>query len=314
LAVHAEMRELAPDPLTVGITGSSGLVGTALAALLSTGGHRVIRLVRTAPNGPDERQWNPGAPTPELLDGLDAVVHLAGAPIAGRFTHKHRTAVYDSRVGPTARLAQAAGQTPFISASAIGFYGYDRGDEQLEESAVRGAGFLADVVDDWEADARQAAGRSVSVRIGIVQSARGGAMALQRPLFAAGLGGPMAGGEQWLSWIALDDLLDVFYRAIVDDRLAGPVNAVAPHPERQRDWARTMGRVMHRPAVLPTPEFGPKLLLGEDGAREVAAASQRVVPARLQELGHRFRFAHLEAALRHELGQTTEDDITRSVS
>ncbi|GAB95040.1 hypothetical protein BJY21_001678 [Kineosphaera limosa] len=313
-AVHADMRELAPDPLTIGITGASGLVGTALAALLSTGGHRVVRLVRSSPRSSDERQWNPADPAPDLLAGLDAVVHLAGAPIAGRFTDKHRAAVRDSRVGPTARLARVAGGMPFISASAIGFYGADRGDEQLDEFASRGDGFLADVVEAWEADARQAAGRNVSVRTGIVQSARGGAMALQRPLFAAGLGGPMAGGEQWLSWIALDDLIDIFYRAIVDDRIEGPVNAVAPHPERQRDWARTMGRVMRRPAILPTPEFGPKLILGDEGVREVAAASQRVVPARLQEIGHLFRFPHLEAALRHELGHTTDSTVTRATS
>lgn len=313
-AVHDDMRDFAPDPLTIGITGSSGLVGTALSALLSTGGHRVVRLVRGTPSGPDERQWNPDDPAPDLLAGLDAVVHLAGAPIAGRFTDQHRAAVRDSRVGPTARLARVAGDIPFVSASAIGFYGYDRGDELLDESASRGDGFLADVVEGWEADARQAAGRSVSVRIGIVQSARGGAMALQRPLFEMGLGGPMAGGEQWLSWIALDDLIDVFYRAVVDDRLEGPVNAVAPHPERQRDWAHTMGTVLRRPALLPTPAFGPKLLLGDDGAREVAAASQRVVPAKLQALGHEFRFPHLEPALRHELGRTNDDTVPRATA
>ena len=313
-AVHADMREYAPDPLTIGMTGSSGLVGTALAALLTTGGHRVVRLVRSSPGSSDERRWNPDDPAPDLLEGLDAVVHLAGAPIAGRFTEKHRAAVRDSRVGPTARLARVAGDLPFISSSAIGFYGADRGDEWLDESSTRGEGFLADVVEGWEADARQAAGRSVMVRTGIVQSSRGGAMALQRPLFAAGLGGPMAGGEQWLSWIALDDLIDIFYRAIVDDRLEGPINAVAPHPERQRDWAHTMGRVMRRPALLPTPEFGPKLILGDEGAREVAAASQRVVPARLQEVGHLFRFPRLEEALRHELGHTAADTVTRTAS
>ncbi len=309
LAVHAEFRGLAAEPLSIGITGASGLVGTALAALLTTGGHRVVRLVRSAPRARDERRWDPADPAPDLLDGLDAVVHLAGAPIAGRLNAKHRAAVRDSRVGPTARLARLAGPIPFVCASAIGFYGYDRGDETLDESAERGDGFLADVVAGWEADAAAAEGRSVSVRTGIVQSARGGAMALQRPLFAAGLGGPLAGGEQWLSWIALDDLLDIYYRAIVDDRVEGPVNAVAPRPRRQRDWASTMGKVMHRPALLPTPEFGPKLLLGEDGAREVAAASQRVVPSRLQAVGHRFRFPDLEGALRHELGHSTEDRL-----
>lgn len=306
-AVHAAMRELRPDPMTIGITGASGLVGTALAAMLSTGGHRVIRLVRSAPSNRSERQWNPDGPAPDLFDGLDAVVHLAGAPIAGRFTTKHRAAILRSRVGPTARLARLAGPRPFISASAIGFYGFDRGDEVVDETAARGRGFLADVVELWEGDAAEADGRSVSVRTGIVQSARGGAMGLQRPLFAAGLGGPLGSGDQWHSWIALDDLLDIYYRALVDDWLSGPINAVAPSPVRQRDWAATMGRVLRRPTVLPTPAFGPTLLLGKGGAREVATASQRVDPARLGEIGHEFRFPDLEAALRHELGRVASE-------
>lgn len=312
LAIAAELRDFAPDPLTIGMTGSSGLVGDALAAMLTTAGHTVIRLVRTPQRDPHTRVWDPADPAPDLAAGLDALVHLAGAPIAGRFTDSHRRAVHDSRVGPTARLARVAGDIPVISASAIGLYGYDRGDEALEESATRGDGFLADVVAGWEADAAQAAGRHVCVRTGIVQSAAGGALALQRPLFAAGLGGPLAGGQQWLSWIALDDLLDIYYRAIVDERLSGPVNAVAPHPRRQRDWADTLGAVLHRPTRLPTPSFGPRLLLGQDGAKEVAEASQRVVPARLAQVGHRFRFANLEDALRHELGKTTDDTLART--
>lgn len=309
LAIAAELRELAPDPLTIGMTGASGLVGRSLAALLTTSGHRVVRLVRSGSGSADTRVWDPQDPATDLADGLDAIVHLAGAPIAGRFTASHRRAVYDSRVGPTRRLAAVAGDIPFISASAIGFYGYDRGDETLDESASRGDGFLADVVEGWEADAAQAAGRHVCVRTGIVQAANGGALGLQRPLFAAGLGGPLGGGGQWLSWIALDDMLDIYFRAIVDERLSGPVNAVAPNPQRQRDWAATLGRVLRRPAILPTPSIGPKVLLGQDGAQEVAEASQRVVPAELARVGHRFRFARLEDALRHELGKSTGDTI-----
>lgn len=312
LAIADDLRELAPRSLTIGMTGASGLVGSQLAALLTTAGHRVVRLVRSGHPTPHTRVWDPQAPAADLAAGLDAIVHLAGAPIAGRFTDKHRRAVYDSRVGPTGRLARVAGDIPFVSASAIGLYGADRGDEPLDESASRGAGFLADVVADWEADAASATGRHVCVRTGIVQSADGGALGLQRPLFAAGLGGPLAGGRQWLSWIALDDLLDIYYRAIVDERLEGPVNAVAPHPQRQRDWADTLGAALHRPTALPTPGIGPRLLLGSDGAREVAEASQRVVPARLRELGHAFRFPHLEDALRHTLGKTTDDTIARA--
>lgn len=296
---------LAPRPLAVAVTGASGLVGSALTASLRADGHRVVRLVRSGagPGGLDERRWDPAHPAPDLLHGIDAVVHLAGAPVAGRFTRRHKAAVRDSRVGPTRRLARVAGSIPFVSASAIGYYGFDRGDELLDESAGRGEGFLADVVEAWEADAATAEGRSVSVRIGIVQASDGGALAVQRPLFAAGFGGPMAGGRQWISWIALADVVDVLARAVVDERLAGPINAVAPHPQRQRDWAATLGHVLGRPAVVPVPAAGPQLVLGREGAREIAAASQRIVPGRLLAVGHRFRFPHLEDALRHELGR-----------
>lgn len=305
LTAHSWARELAPDPLTVAVTGASGLVGSALTAFLTTGRHRVVRLVRHSP-GAGERRWDPSDPAPDLLDGVDAVVHLAGASIAGRFTDEHRAAIRDSRIGPTRRLAEVAGRAgaTFVSASAIGLYGADRGDELLTEDSGRGAGFLADVVADWEDAAAAAAGatRVVTVRTGIVQSPRGGALRLQRPLYAAGLGGPLGGGHQWLSWIGIDDLLDVYLRALVDDRVSGPVNAVAPTPVSGRDYAKALGHAVRRPAVLPVPSFGPRLLLGGEGAREVALASQRVRPAVLENLDHPFRFPMLEPALRHVLG------------
>lgn len=298
--------------LTVAVTGSSGLVGSALVPFLTTGGHRVVRLVRRPPAAPDERQWDPQRPDPAALTGVDAVVHLAGASIAGRFTDQHKQRVRASRVGPTRLLAEAARAAAvpvFVSASAIGFYGADRGDETLDETAAPGAGFLADVVQEWEADALAGGGpamRVVLIRTGIVQSPRGGALRLQRPLFAAGLGGPMAGGRQWQSWIGIDDLLDIYLSALTDPGLHGPVNAVAPEPVRQRDYAAALGRVMHRPAVVPTPRFGPRLLLGRDGEREVAAASQRVLPGVLLARGHRFRFPRLEPALAHTLGREVD--------
>jgi uncharacterized protein (TIGR01777 family) len=310
LAAHREARAAGAGSMVVAVTGASGLVGSALAAFLNTGGHRVIRLVRRQARNDLERQWNPNRPAPDLLDGVDAVVHLAGASIAGRFTEEHKAAIRDSRIEPTRRLAEAAayaddGPHTFVSASAIGYYGFDRGDALLCEESVRGDGLLADVVADWEAatsPAAEAGLRVVGVRTGIVQSARGGTLKLMRPLFAAGLGGRLGSGEQWLSWIGLDDLLDVYHRALYDTRLTGPVNAVAPEPVRNADYTRALARVLHRPSAVPVPSFGPRLLLGEQGSRELAEANQRVLPTKLQTLGHRFRRSGVEDALAHELG------------
>lgn len=293
------------------MTGSSGLVGTQLAAFLSTGGHRVIRLVRRDPTSADERRWDPSDPAPDLFDGVDAVVHLAGESIAGRFTEKHRTAIRDSRIEPTRKLAELAaasgpGLRAFVSASAIGIYGYDRGDALLCEDSARGDGFLADVVADWEAATAPAADaglRTVLVRTGIVQAAAGGTLRLMRPLFAAGLGGRLGSGRQWLSWVGIDDLLDVYYRALWDDRLSGPVNAVGPNPVRNSEYTAALASTLHRPALLPVPSIGPRVLLGEQGARELAEANQRVLPTKLQALGHRFRHQTVEDALAHQLGR-----------
>ena len=309
LAAHSDAAAAGAGPLVVAITGSSGLVGTALSAFLSTGGHRVIRLVRGDPAGPDDRRWNPGQPAADLLDGVDAVVHLAGASIAGRFTESHRRAIRDSRIEPTRRLAETAAGTAglkaFVSASAIGYYGHDCGDSVLDEDSPRGQGFLADVVADWEsatAPAADAGVRVVTVRTGIVQAAAGGTLRLLRPLFAAGLGGRLGTGRQWLSWIAIDDLLDIYYRGLYDARLAGPVNAVAPNPVRNTDYTRALAQTLNRPALLPVPSIGPRLLLGRQGAVELAEANQRVAPATLQSLGHRFRQPTVSDALGHQLG------------
>lgn len=309
LAAHRDARDAGMGPLVVAVTGATGLVGTALSAFLSTGGHRVIRLVRHAAQSPDERHWDPDRPAPDLLSGVDAVVHLAGASIAGRFTADHKEAIRDSRIGPTRRLAEVAAASafdgPFVSASAVGIYGFDRGDAILCEDSVRGDGFLADVVADWEtatAPAAEAGLRVVKVRTGIVQSANGGTLRLLRPLFAAGLGGRVGSGRQWLSWIALDDLLDIYYRALYDARLSGPVNAVAPAPVRNSEYTKALAGVLHRPALLPVPSLGPRLLLGQQGSRELAEADQRVAPTKLETVGHRFRHPRIDGALAHELG------------
>jgi uncharacterized protein (TIGR01777 family) len=313
LRAHRQAADHGLRATTVAITGSSGLVGSALSAFLSTGGHRVIRLVRHAATNANERQWNPDDPDPDLLAGVDAVIHLAGASIAGRFTTAHRRAIRDSRIGPTRRLAERLAQRPdgpqvLICASAVGYYGHDRGEETLTEDSDRGDGFLADVVADWEdatAPTEQAGGRVVLVRTGIVQSPRGGTLRLLRPLFSAGLGGRVGDGWQWLPWIGIDDVVDIYHRGLWDTALSGPVNAVAPEPVRNADYTRTLARVLHRPAVLPVPRIGPRLLLGDQGARELASASQRVIPARLQQAGHRFRHPDLDQALRHLLGHAT---------
>ncbi|HEX5302996.1 MAG TPA: TIGR01777 family oxidoreductase [Streptosporangiaceae bacterium] len=323
LAALARSRQMAHEidangPLTIAVTGSGGLIGTALTALLTTGGHQVIRLVRRPPRHAGERHWRPEDPGPDLLDGVDALIHLAGASIGGRFTPARKAEIRDSRILPTRRLAELAAASQaaasqekgtlkaFVTASAIGIYGPDRGDEVLTEDSPRGEGFLADVVADWEDAARPAAAagiRTVQVRTGIVQTPRGGMLRLLSPLFEAGLGGRLGSGKQWLAWIGLDDLLDVFRRAVLDAGLSGPVNAVAPEPVRNEDYTRTLASVLHRPAVLPVPGLGPRLLLGAEGAREIAQASQYVRPERLIGAGHEFRQPELEGALRHLFGR-----------
>jgi uncharacterized protein (TIGR01777 family) len=311
LAAMARARVVCPDALTIAVTGSAGLIGTALTALLTTGGHRVVRLVRRPPEHAGERHWQPENPDSELLSGVDAVIHLAGASIGGRFTPDHKREIRDSRITATRRLAELAATTAadlraFVTASAIGIYGADRGDEVLTETSVRGEGFLADVVADWEDATTPAAAagiRTVQVRTGIVQTPRGGMLRLLYPLFEAGLGGRLGSGRQWLSWIGLDDLLDIYLRAVTDTSLSGPVNAVAPEPIRNSDFTRTLASVLRRPALLPVPSFGPRLLLGQEGAREIAQASQHVRPERLLGTGHKFRQPRLDQALRHLFGR-----------
>ncbi len=321
LAAQARAREFCPDPLTIAVTGSSGLIGTALTALLTTGGHHVIRLVRLAA---PERGGAPLAPGRSRAGPAER--RRRGDP-PGRSVD--RRAVYprpqagdprqpDHPDPPPGRArrgrhpagtpagAAAAGPRAFITASAIGIYGPDRGDEVLTETSARGDGFLADVVARWEdatTPAARAGLRTVQVRTGIVQTLRGGMLRLLYPLFAAGLGGRLGSGKQWLAWIGLDDLLDIYLRAVTDPSLSGPVNAVAPAPVRNSEYTATLAGLLHRPALLPVPGFGPRLLLGGEGAREIAEASQYVRPHRLIDAGHHFRYPELEAALRHMLGR-----------
>jgi hypothetical protein len=312
LSAQAAMTAYGDGPITVAMTGASGLIGSALTALLTTAGHRVVKLVRRPARTADEREWRPEHPDPAALAGTDALVHLAGASIAGRFSAAHKRAILDSRVGPTARLsatlAQMGTEAPsaFVVASAIGYYGARHDDEWLDEAGSPGHDFLAGVVREWESATEPAAAagvRVVKVRTGIVQSARGGTLRLLRPLFEIGLGGRLGSGGQWTSWIDIDDLTDVFFRAIVDARLEGPVNAVAPHPVTNREYSSVLASVLHRPAMVPVPGLGPRLILGRQGTDELALASQRVHPERLRAVGHAFRHPVLEQSLRHQLGK-----------
>lgn len=295
-------------PRTVAVSGSRGLVGRALTAQLQTAGHTVVQLVRTEPK-PGQRHWDPEAPDEKLLDGIDVLVHLAGEPIFGRFNESHKAAIRDSRIGPTRRLAELVARSAdchtMVSASAIGVYGHDRGEELLTEDSASGEDFLAGVSRAWEAatEPAAAAGKRVAViRTGVALSGRGGMLPLLKTLFSTGLGGKFGDGSTWFSWIALDDLTDIYFRAIIDPALSGPVNAVAPNPVKNEELTRSLATSLHRPAFIQIPSLGPKILLGSQGAEELALANQRVAPQALSALGHTFRYTDLSAAIAHELG------------
>lgn len=292
-------------PLTIAITGASGLVGTHLSAQLTTAGHTVIGLTR-GDAGPGERHWDTDNPAPELLAGVDAVVHLAGESIMGRFTDEKKRAIRDSRVGPTeklARLAAESGVATFVSASAVGYYGTEAGGWPHTEEDGPGEGFLAEVCAEWEAAAQAPGLRVVNVRTGLALSGAGGLLPVLKASVNAGLGARFGDGEFWMSWVALDDLTDIYTRAVLTESLHGPVNATAPTPVTNAEMSATLADVLHRPDFLPIPEFGPKLILGAQGAEELALANQRVVPARAAAEGWQFRYPTLKAALEHELGK-----------
>ncbi len=273
---------------------------------LAAAGHEVVRLVRRAPRRSDERSWDPeaGGIDPAALAGCDAGINLAGEPIDQRWTKVTRQRIESSRVVGTTQLAQAlAAVTPrpgvLVSASAVGIYG-DAGNRSLTESSPAGDGFLPHVVTRWEGAtraARDAGVRVVTPRFGLVLSPRGGALAKMLPLFAWGMGGPLGRRDAWWSWIALPDLVGVLLRALEDERLEGAVNAVAPEPVTVAAFARTLGHVLHRPALLPVPALALEVMFG-DMARETLLASARVVPERLLGVGHRFATPTLEPALR----------------
>ena len=295
-----------PHPASIiAVTGSTGLIGSALVDHLRERGHTVRRIVRSRPRT-DDIVWDPmrGELDPRDLSGVDGVVHLAGEPVGHRWTKRRRRAIRDSRVQGTALLARTISELPlkprvFLSGSAVGYYG-NRDDELLDETTPPGADFLARVSVDWERAAEaaaQAGVRTVLMRTGIVMSANGGALARLLPIFKLGLGGRLGDGHKWMSWIALRDHVRAMEHALFSDALRGAANFVAPNPVHNAEFATTLGRVLARPALIPVPALVLELLYGEM-ARDTLLAGQRAIPRALALSGFEFSYPTLESALR----------------
>lgn len=311
LALHG--RIAMTDAMTVAVSGGSGLVGRSLIPLLTTGGHSVRRLVRGEPDrSKHEVGWDPvkGKLDPADLEGVDAVIHLGGESIAsGRWNENKRKRIRDSRVESTRLLAEtlAGMATPpkvFLCASATGFYGY-RGVETLTENSGPGQGFLSEVCREWEeaaAPACDAGIRVANLRFGVVLSPKGGALRQMLPLFRLGLGGRLGAGRQYWSWIAIDDAIGAAYHALVNDSLTGPINVTTPQPVTNREFTKTLAKVLRRPAIFPAPSAALRVALGPM-ADELLLASAKVNPEQLLQSGYEFRNADLESALRHLLGK-----------
>ena len=287
-------------------SGTSGTIGAALMPALKVQGHQVVRLKTGMARGPDEIAWDPLRPIdPALVSGFDAVIHLAGENIFGRWTPQKKAAIRDSRVQGTRNLCQAlaeAAEKPrvLLAGSAIGYYG-SRGDEVLTEESAPGTGFLAEVSRDWEAAAQPAADagiRVVNLRTSVVLSAKGGALAMMLPPFRLGLGGKIGSGRQWISWIAIDDEVGAILHCLNDDSFSGTVNLAAPTPVKNADYTRVLGRVLRRPTVATVPALAVKLVLGREMAEETVLCSQKVMPGRLPASGYVFKYPELEEALR----------------
>lgn len=309
LRTHRARRSA--GPWRVAVTGSSGLIGSELVAFLRSGGHEVLRVVRGPAERGDEIGWDPasGLRDPDRAEGLDALVHLAAEPLLGPWTSSKKRSILRSREEGTRSLVASlrsldAPPATLVSTSAVGFYG-DRGGERLAEDAGPGEGFLADVCRRWEAAAREAeaAGiRVVRMRLGIVLSGRGGALAAMLPAFRLGLGATLGDGRQWMPWVSLEDVLDAVHLFLDRDSVSGAVNVVAPEAARHGEFVRTLGRVLSRPVPFGLPERLLSLAPGEL-VEEMLLSSARVVPERLEDAGFTFRHPGLEGALRHQLGR-----------
>ena len=297
------------------ITGVTGYIGRALTRSLTAGGHEVVGLSRHPPAARHAvpelvavHAWSPTdeIPPAEALEGVDGIVNLVGEPIAGRWTDAKKRAIYDTRIQATRNLVDGVRQLShrpavLVNASAIGYYG-DRGEAELVESEPPGDGFLPGLVKDWEAAAASAEPlglRVVRLRVGWVLGRGAPFLTPQLPLFRLGLGGPLGSGKQWWPWVHLDDVVGLYSRALEDDGMSGAVNATAPAPLRQRDFAKAVGRVLRRPAILPAPAFVLKLVLGEFAAEVLD--SRRVLPKAATDGGYAFKYPELEPALREAL-------------
>jgi len=289
------------------VTGSHGLIGSALVSSLEGDGHQVTRLVRGQASGSSEVAWNPaeGSIDADALEGHDAAVHLAGVGIADhRWTDEHKAAVLDSRVQGTRLLTTTLvglRRPPAVlaSGSAVGYYG-DRGDEEITEASNPGSGFLASVVRQWEAAAAPAAESGIRVaylRSGVVLSSKGGALRKQLPAFKAGLGGRLGSGRQWLSWIAIDDEVGAIRHVLDTAEVVGPVNLCAPAPVTNGEFTRTLGKVLHRPTAVPTPTPALQVLFGKEMVSEMLLGGQRVLPKVLESTGYVFTHPALSPAL-----------------
>ncbi len=290
------------------VSGASGPIGTALLASFEAQRTQIVRLVRgrarSSEGSATQVSWDPLAPVSPAVSGFDAVVHLAGESVVGRWTDEKKNAIRDSRVLGTRHLSAALAQTEvkprlLVCASAIGFYG-DRGDEVLGENSPMGRGFLPEVCSEWE-KATQAATdagiRVVNIRIGLVLSAKGGALPKMLTPFKLGLGGRIGSGRQWWSWIHVDDIVGAIHHAMRTESLSGPVNLVAPNAVRNAEFTEVLASVLRRPAIFPVPEFAVRLAFGKQAAEEMLLASQRVQPGKLGASGYTFRFRELRAAL-----------------
>ena len=296
--------------ITVAIAGASGFLGSAFARHLTGQGHEVRRIGRRTSRGVDFH-WDLAAGTldPVALDGADAVINFAGATVAQRWTHEHKTAILASRVRSTDLLARTmvAVRSPprvFLATSAVGIYGA-RGDEVLDEASAPGQGFLADVVRQWEraaAPARDAGVRVVHPRMGLVLHPDGGVLAKLIPVFNVGGGGKIGHGGQWMSWIGMHDAMRALELLMVEDGMHGIVNVCGPNPVTNAQFSHTLGNVLHRPALATVPEFAIKLMFGEMG-EETLLSGQRVNPRCLLDAGFEFEFPELGPALRRELGK-----------